>query len=195
MGAQEREQVKKEAVTGVQATKRSSEIRTEGAHRFGHQRERTQKQFWLVTRSGAEAVVLVLGSSCKYRLPLAERLHRDHNKSLSPITPKWDHLVAGKQAQGSPLILQYASAKICPSFPQILESLFRHTLPRFETVLENVSPNWDMRNAAIELQKLADTLPEKTRGDIFRLMVTCVLHPHRSEWLPQAPKLQCHPIF
>uniref|UniRef100_A0A8C5XYJ0 Uteroglobin n=1 Tax=Microcebus murinus TaxID=30608 RepID=A0A8C5XYJ0_MICMU len=63
-----------------------------------------------------------------------------------------------------------ASAKICPSFPQILESLFRHTLPRFETVLENVSPNWDMRNAAIELQKLADTLPEKTRGDIFRLM-------------------------
>ncbi|XP_069326216.1 uteroglobin [Eulemur rufifrons] len=61
-----------------------------------------------------------------------------------------------------------ASAKVCPNFLQILESLFRSTLPSFETVLEIFSPDQDMRDAGIELQKLADTLPEKARVSIIK---------------------------
>ena len=40
---------------------------------------------------------------------LQSRLEISHTLwvSPSPITPRWDHLVAGKQALGLPLILHY----------------------------------------------------------------------------------------
>uniref|UniRef100_A0A2K6GZQ5 Uteroglobin n=1 Tax=Propithecus coquereli TaxID=379532 RepID=A0A2K6GZQ5_PROCO len=69
-----------------------------------------------------------------------------------------------------------ASAEICPSILQVLESLFRRTLPSFETVLEIFSPDQDMRDAGIELQQV-DTLPEKTSVSIIRFMEKVVQSP------------------
>ena len=58
---------------------------------------------------GAEAVMLVLGSGCKYRLSLAERFDcRDHNKSIAcRFITKPYQWVASENKLKAPLILHY----------------------------------------------------------------------------------------
>ncbi|XP_017733872.1 PREDICTED: uteroglobin isoform X1 [Rhinopithecus bieti] len=69
-----------------------------------------------------------------------------------------------------------ASAKICPTFLRIIESLFLDTPSSFEAAMGIFSPDQDTSEAVAQLKKLVDTLPAKARDSIVKLMVTSALH-------------------
>ncbi|EAW74018.1 secretoglobin family 1A member 1 [Homo sapiens] len=63
-----------------------------------------------------------------------------------------------------------ASAEICPSFQRVIETLLMDTPSSYEAAMELFSPDQDMREAGAQLKKLVDTLPQKPRESIIKLM-------------------------
>uniref|UniRef100_A0A2K6LUN9 Uteroglobin n=2 Tax=Rhinopithecus TaxID=542827 RepID=A0A2K6LUN9_RHIBE len=68
------------------------------------------------------------------------------------------------------LLCVAASAKICPTFLRIIESLFLDTPSSFEAAMGIFSPDQDTSEAVAQLKKLVDTLPAKARDSIVKLM-------------------------
>lgn len=55
-----------------------------------------------------------------------------------------------------------ASAEICTSFLNVIKTLFRGMLSKYEATVELFSPDADMRDAEME-KRLVDTLPNMPR--------------------------------
>ncbi|KAB0404723.1 hypothetical protein E2I00_019073 [Balaenoptera physalus] len=52
------------------------------------------------------------------------------------------------------------------------------TLSSYEAALEPFSPEEDMKNAGAQLKMLVDTLPQKAKDSVIKLMVHGSLHSH-----------------
>nr|7VF3_B Chain B, Uteroglobin,PB1m7 peptide,Uteroglobin [Homo sapiens]7VF3_D Chain D, Uteroglobin,PB1m7 peptide,Uteroglobin [Homo sapiens] len=61
-------------------------------------------------------------------------------------------------------------SEICPSFQRVIETLLMDTPSSYEAAMELFSPDQDMREAGAQLKKLVDTLPQKPRESIIKLM-------------------------
>ncbi|KAK2100329.1 hypothetical protein P7K49_021677 [Saguinus oedipus] len=72
--------------------------------------------------------------------------------------------------------LQSASAEICPSFLEVIETLFMGTPSNYEAATEPFSPDQDMSEAGAQLKMVVDTLSQKARDSIMKLLVTSTLH-------------------
>ncbi|XP_036060658.1 uteroglobin [Onychomys torridus] len=62
-----------------------------------------------------------------------------------------------------------ASSDTCPGFFQVLEYLFMGSESTYEAALKFYNPGSDLQNSGMQLKKLVDTLPEKTRMNIMKL--------------------------
>ncbi|XP_002755468.1 uteroglobin [Callithrix jacchus] len=63
-----------------------------------------------------------------------------------------------------------ASAEICPSFLEVIETLFTGTPSNYEAAMEPFSPDQDMSEAGAQLKMMVDTLPQKARDNIMKLL-------------------------
>nr|Q65C83.1 RecName: Full=Uteroglobin; AltName: Full=Club cell secretory protein; AltName: Full=Secretoglobin family 1A member 1; Flags: Precursor [Neotomodon alstoni]CAE47419.1 clara cell secretory protein precursor [Neotomodon alstoni] len=61
------------------------------------------------------------------------------------------------------------SSDTCPGFLQVLEYLFMGSESTYEAALKFYNPGSDLQNSGMQLKKLVDTLPEKTRVNIVKL--------------------------
>uniref|UniRef100_A0A673UTK0 Uteroglobin n=1 Tax=Suricata suricatta TaxID=37032 RepID=A0A673UTK0_SURSU len=61
--------------------------------------------------------------------------------------------------------------EVCQGFLNVTETLFVGTLSSYEAALEPFVPDADMKVAGTQLKKLVDTLPEKAKESILKLMV------------------------
>lgn len=70
-----------------------------------------------------------------------------------------------------------ASAAVCQSFLNVMETLFVGTLSGYEAAVEPFFPDADMKGAGIQLKRLVDTLPEKAKESILKLTDKIVTSP------------------
>ncbi|XP_014648379.1 PREDICTED: uteroglobin [Ceratotherium simum simum] len=83
-----------------------------------------------------------------------------------------------------------ASAETCPSFLGVIQTLFLGTPASYEVAVEPFSPDADMKDAGIQLKKLVDTLPEKAKENVIKLMVHGFLRSRCSALDSPSPWLQ-----
>ncbi|XP_029787110.1 uteroglobin, partial [Suricata suricatta] len=84
-----------------------------------------------------------------------------------PARPAWKRA----WTHGLSLFCASASAEVCQGFLNVTETLFVGTLSSYEAALEPFVPDADMKVAGTQLKKLVDTLPEKAKESILKLMV------------------------
>ncbi|ERE78510.1 uteroglobin [Cricetulus griseus] len=70
-----------------------------------------------------------------------------------------------------------ASSDTCPGFFQVLEFLFMGSESSYEAALKFYNPGSDLQNSGIQLKKLVDTLPQKTRMNIMKLSEIILTSP------------------
>ncbi|XP_003920276.1 uteroglobin [Saimiri boliviensis] len=63
-----------------------------------------------------------------------------------------------------------ASAEICPSFLEVIKTLFMGTPSSYEAAMEPFSPDQEMSEAGAQLKTMVDILPQKTRDSIMKLL-------------------------
>ncbi|MBV97443.1 Uteroglobin, partial [Eschrichtius robustus] len=68
------------------------------------------------------------------------------------------------------LFCRPASTEVCLNFLHVIENLFMGTLSSYEAALEPFSPEEDMKNAGAQLKMLVDTLPQKAKDSMIKLM-------------------------
>uniref|UniRef100_A0A667HUN5 Uteroglobin n=1 Tax=Lynx canadensis TaxID=61383 RepID=A0A667HUN5_LYNCA len=73
------------------------------------------------------------------------------------------------------LCCSLASAQVCQSFLNVMETLFTGTLSSYEAAVEPFLPDADMKDAGIQLKRLVDTLPQKAKESILKLTVPSFL--------------------
>ncbi|XP_016076006.1 PREDICTED: uteroglobin [Miniopterus natalensis] len=69
----------------------------------------------------------------------------------------------------------WESAEICFDF--IIKTFFVSTLSSYETSVEVFSPDADMKDVAIKIKGLVDTLPQQDRDNIRRAMDKIIKKP------------------
>ncbi|XP_048216382.1 uteroglobin isoform X2 [Perognathus longimembris pacificus] len=62
-----------------------------------------------------------------------------------------------------------ASAETCPSFLYVLEKFLLGSLSSYEASLQPFHPEQVIRDSAIEMKRLLDTLPEELRMNVMKL--------------------------
>ncbi|KAL1787710.1 uteroglobin [Sigmodon hispidus] len=70
-----------------------------------------------------------------------------------------------------------ASSDTCPGFFQVLEFLFMGSESSYKAALQFYSPGSELQAAGLQLKKLVDTLPQKTRTDIMKLSEKILTSP------------------
>ncbi|XP_006156653.1 uteroglobin [Tupaia chinensis] len=70
-----------------------------------------------------------------------------------------------------------ASAKVCQVFLQVIETLFMGTVSSYEAATQPFSPDEDMISAGIQLKRLVDSLPQKSKESIMKLTEKIVTSP------------------
>ncbi|XP_068412585.1 uteroglobin [Eschrichtius robustus] len=76
------------------------------------------------------------------------------------------------------LFCRPASTEVCLNFLHVIENLFTGTLSSYEAALEPFSPEEDMKNAGAQLKMLVDTLPQKAKDSMIKLMDKIIKSPH-----------------
>ncbi|XP_046926144.1 uteroglobin [Lynx rufus] len=75
------------------------------------------------------------------------------------------------------LCCSLASAQVCQSFLNVMETLFTGTLSSYAAAVEPFLPDADMKDAGIQLKRLVDTLPQKAKESILKLTDKIIRSP------------------
>ncbi|XP_040837811.1 uteroglobin [Ochotona curzoniae] len=70
-----------------------------------------------------------------------------------------------------------SAGNICPAFAHVIESLLLGVTSDYETSLKPFNLEDSLKDSGMQMKKVLDTLPQKTREDIMRLTEKIVNSP------------------